>query len=103
MWEVNANEARNVDEAMQRAVDKAKASLELSCVNPLESLRQAITESAACFKAWGLVSENLSQHMHLLLTQGALAVKPTGSGGGGYVVSLWDKPPPIMPFELITA
>ncbi|WP_419421184.1 mevalonate kinase [Legionella sp. D16C41] len=101
LWEANEDEARAIDIAMQQAVNKAKASLESRSTNSLSLLKEAINESAHCFKSWGLVSENLSQHMHLLLTQGALATKPTGSGGGGYVISLWETTPPSMPFELI--
>ncbi len=41
----------------------------------------------------GLISESLQQHMQQLLHEGALAVKPTGSGSGGYVLSLWESEP----------
>ena len=39
------------------------------------------------------MSEGLQQHMNHLLSSGAIAVKPTGSGGGGFVLSLWEKRP----------
>jgi mevalonate kinase len=32
--------------------------------------------------------------MEMLKKAGAVAVKPTGSGGGGYVLSLWTTQPP---------
>jgi mevalonate kinase len=32
--------------------------------------------------------------MEILMSAGALAVKPTGSGGGGHVISYWAKEPP---------
>jgi mevalonate kinase len=32
--------------------------------------------------------------MRQLLEAGACAIKPTGSGGGGYILSLWQKDPP---------
>ncbi|WP_115303477.1 mevalonate kinase family protein [Legionella beliardensis] len=104
LWQTNEAYARNIDEMMQQAVHKARKALEsASAKDGLVLLQEAIQESADCFKAWGLVSENLFQHMQLLLQQGALAVKPTGSGGGGYVISLWNKEPPPLPFELIPA
>ena len=39
--------------------------------------------------------------MVMLKNAGAIAVKPTGSGGGGFVVSLWDKQPPPPDLGLI--
>jgi len=65
-------------------------------------LCEAINSAADCFTQWGLVSESLQQHMLRLHDAGAIAVKPTGSGGGGYVISLWESPPPSdMSGELI--
>lgn len=40
--------------------------------------------------------------MNRLTAEGALAVKPTGSGGGGFVLSLWDRQPPES-LELLRA
>lgn len=42
-----------------------------------------------CFKEWGLTTGAVDRHISLLKSKGALAAKPTGSGGGGYVLSLW--------------
>ncbi|WP_131783234.1 mevalonate kinase family protein [Legionella gresilensis] len=100
LWETQKNLAKNIDKAMHNAVNKAKQALENSLSESLLLLTEAINESSECFEAWGLISENLFHHIHLLLAQGALAVKPTGSGGGGYVLSLWDKEPHTS-FELI--
>ncbi|STX52512.1 putative mevalonate kinase [Legionella busanensis] len=104
LWETDKHFANSIDKNMQEAVNKAKSALEnYKITDSLLLLSEAITKSADCFKAWDLISESLSQHMHFLLNQGALAVKPTGSGGGGYVISLWDKKPPNLPFELVAA
>jgi mevalonate kinase len=48
-----------------------------------------------------LIKGTLEQHIQTLVEKGAVAVKPTGAGSGGYVVSLWDRPPPEgIPFDL---
>jgi mevalonate kinase len=101
LWDTNSEEASQIDAAMSNAVDKSRRALEVDHPTSLLALKEAINESADCFRAWGLVSNTLGQHMESLLAEGAMAAKPTGSGGGGYVLSLWDKKPPALPFELI--
>ena len=86
---------------MGDAVAKAKLALETTNPKSIHLLTEAIKEGAHCFESWGLVSETLTQHMQLLYNHGALAVKPTGSGNGGFVVSLWENPPPKTSVELI--
>jgi mevalonate kinase len=94
LWDKNPLLAQHIDEQMVDSVEKAKSALEQGGANAVFLLAQAINKAASCFKQWGLVSESLQQHMNWLTSQGAIAVKPTGSGGGGFVLSLWDKPPP---------
>lgn len=101
LWDHDKAKAEMIDERMQQAVNKAKEALEHATPDSIVTLTEAINEGSECFKQWGLVTEMLQKHMQFLTHQGALAVKPTGSGGGGYVLSLWNKPLPIMPFELI--
>jgi mevalonate kinase len=60
----------------------------------LSKLKSGIDQAAAVFEAWGLTEGAPAKHMKMLQEQGAYAVKPTGSGGGGYVLSVWNKPPP---------
>ncbi|GGI82911.1 mevalonate kinase family protein [Legionella impletisoli] len=97
----NPLQAKAIDEQMNTAVIDAKAALSQSSPNAIVQLAKAINLANDCFKAWGLISDNLAQHMRLLKEAGALAVKPTGSGNGGYVVSLWDKHPDNLAIELI--
>lgn len=94
VWEGNYEQAVIIDARMSSSVGEAKKALEKDSLESIESLSWAIKESCACFQQWGLVSEGLNQHMQALTMHGAKAVKPTGSGSGGYVVSLWDREPP---------
>lgn len=94
LWDKNPTLAEQIDNQMVEAVEAAKIALESNDLDALLTLRQAIEKAGDCFFRWGLVSESLQQHMNRLIAQGALAVKPTGSGGGGYVLSLWDTEPP---------
>ena len=57
-------------------------------------IQKGLDLAAGCFKAWGLMSADLKEHINKLRRWGALAAKPTGSGEGGFVISLWDKSPP---------
>lgn len=95
IWLENPTEATALDLQMHDSVILAKRALEAT--NPSERqplLIQAIDSARNCFERWGLITESLGQHIQKLYKQGALAVKPTGSGGGGYVLSLWDSSQP---------
>jgi mevalonate kinase len=57
----------------------------------LADLAQAMKSAHACFVAWGLVPQKVLEMESTLYSQGALAVKLTGAGGGGSLVSLWES------------
>ncbi|MBA3537406.1 MAG: mevalonate kinase [Tatlockia sp.] len=101
LWQSDANRASLIDKKMSDSVIKASAALDNYSALSLNNLAEAIQQAADCFNQWGLVSETLQQHMQMLMNAGALAVKPTGSGGGGYVVSLWDRIPTAMNIDFI--
>ena len=101
LWQQDLAYATQIDQEMSASVLQARLALENDTPDSQESLAKAMNIAANCFEQWGLVSESLKRHMQSLLNAGAVAVKPTGSGGGGYVVSLWDTPPPKIAMEFI--
>ena len=95
--------ADHIDEQMENSVALAQTALISGPDQGLILLTQAIQQANNCFKQWGVIGEVLQQHCLQLSAEGALAVKPTGSGGGGYALSLWNTAPPShLPFELIS-
>lgn len=99
LWQSNEALAQMIDLDMKRSFDLAHESL----LNPqsISLLQQAILLSRSCFERWGLVSAELSEHMNGLHKMGALATKPTGSGDGGFVLSLWEQTPVSSSVELL--
>lgn len=93
LWDINPVLAEQIDAQMVAATLEAKRALEQNGTDAIACLAEAMNKAADCFYKWGLVSESLQQHMNHLFSKGAIAVKPTGSGGGGFVLSLWKKEP----------
>ena len=84
--------AEQVDEQMQKSTRMAYQALLNFSKTPRESedqLALAMTSAQQCFETWGLVTSELGEQKHALLKQGALAVKLTGAGLGGFWVGLW--------------
>ncbi|MDR2781150.1 MAG: hypothetical protein LBB21_01660 [Holosporaceae bacterium] len=84
-----------------------KIAIELNCQMNLASdmcedafkksnfreLRDGIMLANDTFYKWGLYNESMSNHVEQLLSVGAVAAKPIGSGLGGYIISLWEEFP----------
>lgn len=94
LFSADDDRAQAIDQRMIRAALHAKAALESTEDGREEQLAAAIRDAASCFEDWGLADGELGRHMQKLYEAGATAVKPTGSGGGGYVISLWQNEPP---------
>lgn len=93
----NPSQGRALDEKMAEAVRKAETALRDATSDSSKRLRdlaEAINLAGECFEAWGLTGGEMGRHLIWLRDAGAIAVKPTGSGGGGYALSLWTERPP---------
>ena len=89
---------------------KMKTSVQLCCEALMAKEQQgrpllikALHLANECFADWGLVNPGLDVHMKRLTQSGAIALKPTGSGLGGYVLSLWERPPQVQGLEFLKA
>ncbi len=94
-WDKNPKKAEALNQQMTEAVLKAKEGLEMENEKKgLDLLIKSFSLAEECFSEWNLISQDMKEHISFLKTQGALAAKPTGSGAGGCVISLWPKSPP---------
>lgn len=94
LWGRNKKEGQKIDEEMHESVQLAKLALSKSSQDGLLDLVEALQKARHCFDRWGLSQGANERHMQKLAEFGALATKPTGSGGGGYILSLWRQEPP---------
>jgi mevalonate kinase len=95
--------ALEIDEMMKQSVEQIKQALWSSnSETRLIDLVKGIDRAKKCFESWSLTEGDVIREMNRLTSFGALAVKPTGSGGGGYVLSVWkDNPPSVLMKDLI--
>lgn len=102
LWDNNADLGRAIDQQMEQSVQLAITALANDSIKARTQLAEAISLAEHCFQQWGLISESLQLHMLTLKNAGAIAVKPTGSGSGGFVVSLWENASPPKDLGLIS-
>jgi mevalonate kinase len=101
LWQHDRPRAEALDKQMADSVHQARDALVNTTPLAIQQLANAIQQAADCFLGWGLINTALQNHMTALREAGAMAIKPTGSGGGGYVLSLWERTPPETPHGLI--
>lgn len=95
LFETDPDKANRLDEQMKESVMKAEQALQKSQdEGGFSQLMEAIRLGESCFSQWGLIEGSLASHIQGLKSAGAMACKPTGSGGGGFVLSLWGKDGP---------
>lgn len=99
----NPSLLESLDRQMRSAVElAAKALSQKTTEEGFDDLKKAIEMASDCFHQWGLVSPQMEQHLAKLKICGSVATKPTGSGHGGYCLSLWkDEPPESLKEVLI--
>lgn len=88
IFDESPTKARQIDEQMSTAVNDIEYSFS---TQNLDLLKSGMAMAADCFDKWKLVSPNLQEQMRRMQELGALVSKPTGSGGGGYVISLFAE------------
>jgi mevalonate kinase len=90
----NPSLGRQVDQNMDQAAEIAEKGLIEYSLGKVElgkkSIAISMRQAQQCFHAWGLVPQQAQDLENRLLSEGALAVKLTGSGDGGIMVALWN-------------
>ncbi len=84
-----------LDSQMRSAVEMCLEALSQNeTPKSFELLNQGLKLGQECFEQWDLVPAVVLEAIKNLKEGGAVQCKLTGSGGGGYILSLWDQTPP---------
>ncbi|MBC7456660.1 MAG: hypothetical protein H7235_00160 [Bdellovibrionaceae bacterium] len=86
----NPSKYQAVDQKMSTSVQQLKEFISRDSASDIE-WAGALNLAQSCFIDWGLVPNQAQKHIDHLITAGALSCKMTGSGGGGYILSLWPQ------------
>jgi mevalonate kinase len=90
--EQNPDAAVRLDQEMNGASELARSALQSFAAgseDALVDLARAMRIGQSCFEEWGLVTSEMLDQIEDIEDEGALAVKLTGAGKGGFLVSLW--------------
>lgn len=82
LWATFPEKAASIDEKMNQSVLLSQQALASDNQERMSQLIVSMYQAEECFRDWGLITKALDHHMQELIHLGALAVKPTGSGGG---------------------
>ena len=91
--QVQKQKTKDIDQKMSHASQLTIKALQKNAKEGLPLLIEALQIAHSCFQQWSLVPDALTKHIEQCQKDGAFASKPTGSGGGGYVLSLFNQPP----------
>lgn len=91
LWQQQPRLAQILHDRMTTSVELCQQGLALDDQQGFANLAEGIRLGQSCFQEWQLDPNN---ECGKLLVQGAVAAKPTGSGGGGCYISLWSSKPP---------
>jgi mevalonate kinase len=94
----NEKLALESDQQMNLAANMCENALKKADFN---KLKDGIMLGNDVFRQWGLYTASMSFYVEKLLSAGAVAAKPIGSGLGGYIVSLWEEEPAHMEYSLL--
>jgi mevalonate kinase len=90
LWQSHPKLAQDIDEKMAQSVEWCLQALQAPTPQ-LQQLQKGMELACQCFADWDLINPAMKIKMDALYQRGALAVKPTGSGGGGFLLSLWAQ------------
>ena len=90
---VQSQNTKNTDQKMSHASELVIEALQKNPTDGLPFLIEALQTAYSCFQQWSLVPDTVKKHIDQCQKEGAIASKPTGSGGGGHVLSLFNQPP----------
>lgn len=82
---------QSLDSKMHQSVEMSLQALSLGNTRGFGLLAEAVHMANSCFEEWGLMDAPMYREAQRLKSLGAAAVKPTGSGQGGYLLSLWPS------------
>jgi mevalonate kinase len=91
--------ALEADRLMNSATDMCEEAFKNA---DFDELRDGIMLGNEIFRRWGLHTAATSLQLEKLLSAGAVAAKPIGSGLGGYILSLWKECPCVDSSLLLT-
>lgn len=84
--------AADMDFLMNEGANLCESGLLNRCLDDIEKGIKSCNEA---FKGWELYNSSLEAHAKSLMNSGAIAVKPIGSGLGGFMLSLWEDTPSV--------
>ncbi|OFZ20846.1 MAG: hypothetical protein A2X94_04865 [Bdellovibrionales bacterium GWB1_55_8] len=86
--------AARLDQGMREAAEMAREALidfNQQGAPALKHLAESMRLAQESYAGWGLLPDAARKLQTRLLTEGALACKLTGAGGGGFLIALWPS------------